>query len=288
MTRNGSATLVDEDYLQIPVVLFLSVAPEWEYDERNLILGGLLLYLKSFRGWIRDIRDVKLGIEQRPYPKGCDIGCVFDILDTLPLKKRIVLNEQVNKIGARYKLSRNWNIPLKMVILTDAFPVPPNEGDPIRIHRPFSEQQKSHSTRADLVEVTISPGRNGPMEKYKLPRRALDILYYPALYFTRDTSGRGTKGLPAFLRENRREIVALQRGLPKPAPRVERNALFWGHLVWVMKHIDGITAYKKMEENLAKVYENESQKESDALPDQNQLRNYYQRFLTSLDKLEQH
>lgn len=223
-TRNTKSLVPDKDV----AVAWLPKRKDEKYNPEDFKLGEVLASCNSLYPQLDRIRTslgITLLMKWPPSPTSETIAAI--IRESNELYNQ-ALEQWAEWLAYRYRLSANWNVPLRIAILCHVLPVP---SDP-------------------AIGLYVPPGAGGRGGVFEAMRRqriakseAIKLLNSPLIYPNYQVS---INELLDFIKNHSAEISsALAQLPPKPsAGKTTRNRLLIGHLAWLIKnHRAGIKTW---------------------------------------------
>lgn len=238
------------------------------YDESDKMVT---LFFARYTPFICDVEKVREDIAldvlyEYPHKEKVDIGEVISLLAKVRGIQRKKLDSAAKDLIQKYVLAENWNLSIKVAVLTNTLLVP-GKLEPIRAVHP--SRMKLFLDDLDLL----------PDSKIKvnLTMRDLRSAYkYPLLQLTRKVT---KNELISWVEKNWEEFVALMGEVPeKDDIRIKDNALTWGQLSDLLLREDRELSYKGACDILQEHFGGNL---SINVPDETTLRVYHKRYLKS-------
>jgi len=271
-----------------------------DYEQSDYLLADLLSWLKSFYESLFEIRkELKLQTPLK-YPNRPTIKKLVRLTLNLDSPKRELLETRAQDLLQKYHLTENWEFSMEMAILTHALLVPPKETG-IYLYLPLSFYPK---IQRNIQKIKIKNATSLNELKKKLTqllkyqsdfakyRQMMEVVKYPAIYLTRQTS---IDELKKWINENKEIIRVIQKRLPKQKIiKRTQKAVFWGQVAWILKQ-EGIRSWAKMTEKIEELIQKnrknntidgENKHFADEIPEPWELSKYYSRFIESLSSLQ--
>jgi hypothetical protein len=300
ISREDNSLVFEKFEERVDIKLSPEIKSINDYEESDYLLADLLSWLKSFHNSLFEIRkELKLQSIFK-YPKKPTIKNLVGLIFKLDASKRKILESRTRDLLEKYHLTENWEFPIEIAILTHTLLVPPKETG-VHLYLPlyFYPKLQENLEKMKIKKTSPIDGLRRELKrllKYKSDfakyRQMMEVVKYPAIYFTRQVS---IDELKKWIDKNRSFIRAIQYKLPKrKIIKRTQKALFWGQVAWILKK-DGIHSWTKMVEKIEELIEHNRErgtieKESghfaDIPPEPQDLARYYKRFIESLTYIQ--
>ncbi len=276
--KNANEDFVFEDFDKELVLKWSpDIKSAKDFDKSNYVLAQLLTWSKSFNIAILEARN-QLDIVLQAYPKDPTPENLAELYRDMLLSdnKKAAFDKRARAITEDFRITENWILSVELAILTGTLLVPSK--DSIKVHLPDYFYPEDNTTK-------------GLANKIAMMREGAPVTHYPAIYFTRRVT---VDELKRWINENKSAIRAMQFKLPKPQ-KIKRGekTLFWGYVAWLLKR-DGFKSWAKMTKAIeqminrqrAEFKSHQGDHYTDIAPEPVELEKYYNRFMTSLKKLQ--
>lgn len=241
-------------------VIRIELSPEivdYDLDPHDSLMASLLAWADSFYGLISNYRSI-LGLDENtlPFPGAPTYKNLIELVYSLGPDNACLLTTHAEELMAKFRLNKEWELSMKVVILTNVLMVPPRN-ECISFYEPSAGQD------------------------YSLP--------YPAIYFTAQIT---IDDLKKWLdnKSNKgyfRYTIKHHFPMKKASIKIDDKTLIWGQIASLLK-LNGIHSWTRMSQVIIKLGHNSIiYYPSDDLPTPNELRTYYYRFVAAVSKVSQ-
>ncbi|GEM_PF-4061391 len=243
-------------------------------DQNNKLLAHLLSWLKSFNKELQDIRN-SIPVERIKYTRSFLSHEYLDYITKLDTKKVEDLEQAVERLRHRLKLTYIWSFSLKIAVLTHTLLIPERES--VELYIPYSSND-------------ATAGKY-PYPDYITLKKLLRQSQYPAIIIPFGTT---LDDLNKWIQNNTVQINKVLSSMPsKKIVRMNEKTLLWGQIAWILKQ-DGIHSYTKMVKEIDKLEEKklfvkdneEDAKEKYQTPTADDLEKHCKRFIQYSSQLD--
>lgn len=286
--NNDSDLIFDDDVRRLEIHFSPEIFErQMGYDKSDYILVDLLTWLKSFNVRITTIRE-EYQINVIPYPANPSEKQLLDIIRRhSPRERYEAFFDEIEKIRERYQLTPNWFLSLTSAIFMNTILIPPKL-QTVQLYLPewYPNDQAGEETH-DLHQLSSSIFDSVDMRK---AQEMATISKHPTIYFTHKIT---VDGFKKWIEDNKVLFRAMLRNLPaRRVHKREEKARFWGKVAWIFKQ-EGVKTFSaivtKIHDEADRYKDREEVKEGDVWyepPGEIELEKYYQRFIQSLNRVE--